>query len=343
MESDIFIGSLYVIFDNTFSDSFISENSRKTIIIVLIEIFMSIFISHYMGTKLTHILTELANKAEAIGRDENPVIPYMNQNDEIWILAKSLHKMKNDLIARNNNIKEIQHQKDSFFANMSHELKTPLNSINIISNVMLKNKNNSLDTNEIKNIEIINKCGKDLLLLINDILDISKLEAGQIKINNEEFNLNDLYKDIVNLFELSTKEKGIEFKHKIAPSLAFVNNDEVRIRQIIINLMRNAIKFTDKGSLELIIDDLGDDIQIVVKDSGIGISEDKQETIFERFKQVDDGISRKYGGTGLGLAICKESAQLLNGDINVVSEVGLESEFIVTINKNLPKDNICRK
>lgn len=338
-ENNMILGSFIIIFDLKTSNEFIEENRNMTLLLILFEILISLFVSYYTGNKLTRMLDILTNKAKEIGEGGDPEIPYLNKNDEIGTLAKAMNKMKLDLETRRNNVLNIQKQKDNFFANMSHELKTPLNSINIISKLMLKNKSGNLDDNELRNIKIINSCGKDLLTLINDILDISRLESGQVKISPSKFDFNKLFDEIVDMFLLATNEKGLEFIYEKDENLNFIYNDEVRIKQIIVNLIGNSIKFTQNGKITLCVYLSGEKINISVKDDGIGIPKDKQKLIFERFKQVDDGISRKYGGTGLGLAICKDLARLLGGNINVKSELGLGSEFVVTIDKNLDESS----
>lgn len=339
-EDNIILGSFIIVFNLNSSNEFIKENRNMTLLLILIEILISLFVSYYTGNKLTKMLEILTQKARKIGEGEDPDIPYLDKNDEIGTLAKAMNKMKLDLEERRNNILNIQKQKDSFFANMSHELKTPLNSINIISTLMLKNKSGNLDENELKNIKIMNSCGKDLLVLINDILDISRIESGQVKINPQQFNFNKLFEEITDMFLLASNEKGLEFTYKKDEDLTLIYNDEVRIKQIIVNLIGNAIKFTEKGKIELNVYLENNKINISIKDEGIGIPKEKQKLIFERFKQVDDGISRKYGGTGLGLAICKDLSKLLGGDIIVNSELGIGSEFIVSIDKNLDEENL---
>lgn len=343
VEDNILLGSFVIIFDLESSNNFIEENQIRTLLIILFEILISLFISYYTGNKLTNMLDVLSQKATEIGEEKYPEIPYLELNDEIGTLAKSMDKMKDDLKAKKDNILQMQKQKDNFFANMSHELKTPLNSINIISSVMLKNRSNTLNQSELKNIEIVNKCGKDLLLLINDILDITKLEAGELKLNIQNFDFDLLCTDIENMFTMSASEKGIGFICEKDDSISIINNDEIRIKQILINLIGNAIKFTSHGNVSLKIKDLGESIEFKVKDDGIGISEDKQELIFERFKQIDEGMSRRYGGTGLGLAICKDLTQLLNGEISVSSKLNIGSEFTVIIQKNFNNSNYTNK
>jgi signal transduction histidine kinase len=241
---------------------------------------------------------------------------------------------KNKLEDQKTELIQANKSKDDFLANMSHELKTPLNSINVISDVMMRNRANNLDEKQVKNLEIINKCGKDLLFLINDVLDISKLEAGQIILNNGTIDIKELIRSIYDMFYPQTKVKDIDFVLKIDESLNNIYSDEDRIKQIVKNLLSNALKFTQEGKISLIVKDENENIRILVKDEGIGIPEDKLEHIFDRFKQVDGSTTRKYGGTGLGLAICKELAQLLKGNITVKSELDKGSTFEVVISKN---------
>ena len=350
-EDDIRIGSIYIIFDTSSSSLFIEKNKKRTLFIILIEIFLSTILSYLIGSNLTKKLTRLSEIAYKIGKNKETDIPYIDTKDEIGVLSKSMFNMQKDLLNRKEDqkkyTKELRIQKeeliqankskDDFLANMSHELKTPLNSINVISDVMMRNRTNNLDAKQIKNLEIINKCGIDLLTLINEILDISKLEAGQIILNNESLNVKELMINIYDMFHPQTKAKGIDFVLKIDDSLETIYSDEDRIKQIVKNLLSNALKFTSEGRISLIVKDEDKNIKVIVKDEGIGIPEDKLENIFDRFKQVDGSTTRKYGGTGLGLAICKELALLLKGDITVTSQLdkGTSFELIITKNNDL--------
>lgn len=241
---------------------------------------------------------------------------------------------KNKLEEQKKELLDANKAKDDFMANMSHELKTPLNSINVISNVMVKNKRGVFNEKDIKNLEIINRCGKDLLFLINDVLDLSKLEAGEIILNNDKIDLRELMGSIYDMFNLQVKEKNIDFIFHIDKSLDYIFSDKDRISQIIKNLLSNALKFTENGEVKFLIVDENENFRVIVEDDGIGISEDKLEHIFDRFKQVDGSTTRKYGGTGLGLAISKELSKLLAGEISVESKVGKGSKFSVVLPKN---------
>ena len=259
-------------------------------------------------------------------------ISQLSDNFEYMIkeLKQKAHKLnKAKIIAENAN-----KSKDEFLANISHELKTPLNSINVISEIMTTNKQKNLTEKDIKNLDVINKSGKNLLVLINDILDYSKLNVGKINLDIREFKVNDFIKNIVNSFESQFRAKNINFELNIDSSLESIITDEKRVAQIINNLLSNACKFTSENkdvSLSLI--DQNEYVKIKVQDEGIGIPSDKLKLIFDRFSQVDSTTTRKFTGTGLGLTICKELVKLLKGEIKVESQEGKGSIFEVTLPK----------
>lgn len=352
-EDNIYLGSMYIIFDNSLNTNFINETRRNNILLIFLEILVSTLLAYIIGLKLTNKLTNLSNIASKIGQNKEIEIPYLELNDEIGKLSKSLNQMQIDLINRNKNLKELnktliqqkhelietQKYKDSFFANMSHELRTPLNSINILSSIMMKNKKGNFDINDVKNLEIINDCGKKLANLISDVLDISKIEAGQMSVEALSFDFDKSINQIVDMFLIQIQNKNLEFELKKQKQFNRIFNDEKLIGQILINLLSNAIKFTSKGKIEFIINDKNEYIEFIINDEGIGIPNDKLEQIFDRFKQVDGSIKRKFGGTGLGLAICKELVLMLDGEISVKSQLDKGSSFRVLIRKNLQKDN----
>lgn len=242
-------------------------------------------------------------------------------------LNKELQLQKKDLIQANE-------AKDAFLANVSHELKTPLNSINLISAVMKKNSDNNLNKKQIKNLEIINSCGQNLQYLINDILDISKLDAGEVVLINETF---DLKNSLDNLYEIilpQAENNNINFEYEFDENRKYIYSDENKIMQIIKNFLSNSLKFTKNGNILLKMEDNEDFVEISVKDNGIGIEEKKIKDIFDRFKQIDASINRKYGGTGLGLSISYALSKLLEGKITVESEIDLGSTFTLSVPKN---------
>ena len=256
-----------------------------------------------------------------------------NKNAILNTLTKELKEQQKQLI-------ESDKYKNDFLANMSHELKTPLNSIIVISSIMSKNKNKKLDDDQIKNMKIINTCGNDLLFLINDILDISKIEAGEISINLTKINIHDMIEELVNEMAPLANEKNLILGFNCLLKEVILLSDAHRIKQILKNLLSNAIKFTSKGAVNIFLEENINDITIKVIDEGIGIAKDKLNHIFERFKQADGSTTRKYGGTGLGLAISKELSILLGGDIKAFSTLEEGSTFELILPKKINIRNI---
>ena len=351
-EEETLVCSLYIIFDTTSSSKSIEDNKTRTLFIIFIEIIISTLLSYILGSRLTKKLTQLSNIAIKIGKEENIEVPFTNTKDEIGILSKSMSEMQEDLKKRNYQLihtnKKLEEQKeelirankakDDFLANMSHELKTPLNSINVVSSVMKRNRDNNLNEKQIKSLEIINKCGNDLLYLVNDVLDISKLEAHEIKINYAEINIHKFITQVYDLIKPQAKEKNLNFVLDIDSTLTTIYSDENKINQIIKNLLSNSLKFTKEGTISLIVKDEDKNITISVNDEGIGIPQEKLAHIFDRFKQVDSSTSRQYGGTGLGLAISQELALLLKGTIHIQSTENVGTNFKLTIPKKNQND-----
>ena len=222
--------------------------------------------------------------------------------------------------------------KSEFLANMSHELRTPLNSLLILSKLLADNMEGTLTDKQVQHARTIWNSGNDLLRLIDDILDLSKVEAGAIELELEEFQVRTLTESIEALFRPIAQSRGLEFIVTLGPGLpATIYSDMHRLQQILKNLLANAFKFTQRGSVELSIQSVTGGIAFAVKDSGIGIPEDRQKLIFEAFQQADAGTSRKYGGTGLGLSISRELASVLKGAITLQSTPGSGSTFTLFI------------
>ncbi|WIE52723.1 response regulator [Pseudomonas sp. GM17] len=223
--------------------------------------------------------------------------------------------------------------KSEFLANMSHELRTPLNSSLILAKLLAENAEENLTAEQVQFAESIYSAGNDLLNLINDILDISKVEAGKLEVRPENASVARLVEGLRGLFQPLTADKGLEFRVELqpgAPSMLFT--DCQRVEQILKNLLSNAVKFTEKGQVSLTVSrepEAG--IAFAVRDSGIGIAPEQQESIFEAFRQADGTTNRRYGGTGLGLSISRDLAALLGGSITVASEPGQGSVFTLVL------------
>jgi CheY-like chemotaxis protein/signal transduction histidine kinase len=225
--------------------------------------------------------------------------------------------------------------KSEFLANMSHELRTPLNSILVLARILKDNKPANLSEDQIKYASVIFNAGNDLLTLINDILDLSKIESGKLDMQNEDIKVSDIVGDMEMLFAEVASNKKINYTTSVAKELPqTIFTDKVRLEQVVKNLLSNAFKFTpENGSIAINVRPGAKDktISFAIKDSGIGIPADKQKVIFEAFQQADGSTSRKYGGTGLGLSISRELAYLLGGSITLSSEPGIGSEFVLTV------------
>ncbi len=230
-------------------------------------------------------------------------------------------------------LEQASQYKSDFLANMSHELRTPLNSLLILSKLLGDNPQGNLTDEQAQYARTIQASGNDLLNLITDILDLSKIEAGHIDIRAEAVALSRLASDLRQTFDPIARERGLEFAIDIATDApASIVSDRQRLEQILKNLLANAFKFTAKGTVALRIEALEDErLALTVTDTGIGISPEQHQAIFDAFRQADGAINRRYGGTGLGLSISRELARLLGGSISLTSEPGAGSSFTVTI------------
>ena len=227
--------------------------------------------------------------------------------------------------------------KSEFLANMSHELRTPLNSTLILAKLLADNKPGNLSPDQVKYAQTIYAAGNDLLALINDILDLSKIEAGQATVSVETVTLSKALQTLIDPLRPLAQEKGLTLTATVAPDVpATLDTDPQRLAQVLKNLLSNALKFTEKGSVALHVSRNPDDtLSFAVKDTGIGIPAHQQELIFEAFRQADGSTHRKYGGTGLGLSISRDLAQLLGGSIHVQSTPGEGSVFTLVLPQKL--------
>jgi signal transduction histidine kinase/CheY-like chemotaxis protein/CHASE3 domain sensor protein len=294
-------------------------------------------------SELENLNTELEAQTQKLQASEEELRvqqeELLQSNQELEERSRLLEE-KNELIASRN--LEVQKKaeelalstryKSEFLANMSHELRTPLNSILLLSRLMVENGEDNLNEDQVESARVIQSSGTSLLSLIDEILDLSKIEAGKMELELSAVHLSVLKNDLQNMFAPVAKEKGLNFSVNLHAdeSGKDIITDKLRLEQVIRNLLSNALKFTTQGSVSLTIQpaaDNSDHLQFLVKDTGIGISPENQKIIFEAFQQADGSTRRKFGGTGLGLSISRELARLLGGEITVSSTLGTGSEF----------------
>jgi signal transduction histidine kinase len=231
-------------------------------------------------------------------------------------------------------LQDVDRIKSEFLTSMSHELRTPLNSIIGFADVLLQGIDGELNEMATNDIQLIYNSGQHLLALINDILDISKIEAGKMELVREAVDVKIAFSDVLAASGSLVKDKPVEIVLEAEETLAPVYADKLRFNQILLNLVSNAAKFTEEGTITIraeVPDQTPDKMLISVIDTGIGIPPDKADTVFDRFHQADSSTTRQYGGTGLGLTICRQLVEMHGGEIGVTSEEGAGSEFYFTI------------
>lgn len=253
------------------------------------------------------------------------------QKSELNAQGLELKEQNRELERQKEELSDASMLKTKFLSNMSHELRTPLNSIIALSGVLQRKIKSQISLEEYGFLEVISRSGKNLLDMINDILDISKIESGTVEIENDDVNVNNLISELCDMVKPLTDQKNIKLIHNNSYENILIYSDEKKLRQILQNLLSNGIKFTDVGSVEIGAEKLGKDLIITIKDTGVGIALEHQTQIFEEFQQADSSTTRKYGGTGLGLAISKKYTKMLGGDLQVESIVGTGSIFTLSI------------
>ena len=262
---------------------------------------------------------------------------YLNQNDQIKKQNVALVELHNKLQEKADELEiqklkaeEATTLKSQFLANMSHELRTPMNSILGLTKVILDDA--AINEHNKERLQVVHNSGKRLMNLINEILDLSKIESGKMEVNEDEVPINELINELEAFVYPLINAKKLEYKTNCYIDLnTIIKSDRVKISQVIMNLLSNAIKFTNEGSIELEISAEEETLTFKIKDTGIGISKENQRIIFEEFRQIDGTNSRKYGGTGLGLSISQKISNLLNGKLELTSEAGKGSTFVFTL------------
>jgi signal transduction histidine kinase/CheY-like chemotaxis protein len=261
----------------------------------------------------------------------------MQQTEELRQGNDQLRQAKEDLDIKAGDLEMSNKYKSDFLATMSHELRTPLNSIILLSKMMQKNERGNFSEDDIKRARVVHSAGEELLRLINDILDISKIDAGKTTLTISEFSTETLLNDLSHFFASTAKNKGLNF---VVDNTLKTNitTDKDKVSQILRNFISNALKFTKSGTITLRVEESGISerpVRISVHDTGIGIAQEKHKLIFDAFQQVDSSISREYGGTGLGLTISQKLTALLQGEITLKSEVDKGSIFVLLLPKVL--------
>lgn len=253
-----------------------------------------------------------------------------HQNQALEVQGRQLESSRQEAEMRARELAQANRYKSQFLANMSHELRTPLNSILILARHLAENGGGHLDSDEVESAAVIHESGSQLLALINDILDLSKIEAGKLEMLVEDFPLADMLAYLRRIFAPLAEKKSIDLAiDGDAGDPGMIRSDRRHLTQVLTNLLSNAIKFTDQGAVRLAIRAEDGGLRFDVVDSGIGIAADQIERIFSAFQQIDDGTARKYGGSGLGLAISRHLVELLGGRLEVDSTPGSGSRFSV--------------
>ena len=299
-------------------------------------------------TKVTNSIDESGKKAQQFGTILI-VLVLISGLGLFWYIINTLRK-QSQLIEQLNisekKVKEGAELKEKFMANMSHEIRTPMNAILGFTNLLQRK---DIDAESKGYVQTIQRSGENLLTIINDILDLSKIEAGMMRIESAAFSIRGLVHSIETMFKEKAAEKQLELLVVVNESLPdTLEGDATRLTQILVNLIGNALKFTSKGSIEIKITNEGSADRIIktgieVSDTGIGIEKEKLQKVFERFQQAEDAVTRKYGGTGLGLSIVNDLVLLQHGTVTVKSEAGKGTTFNVVIPYKISVEQLDKK
>ena len=355
----------------------IHHNIRTAILLSLIALLLSIIIYKKITDVLLKPINNLIDVAENFSKGKLHQRAKIYKNDEIGKLSRVFNIMAEELDKHINHLEDkvkertseiekanielkyakieadkANDAKSEFLANMSHEIRTPLNAVIGISELL----SNTIEDEKQQNyMKTINNAGNSLLLIINDILDLSKIESGKMELNFKPIKLHAIFKEIEMIFMQEVHHKEIEFFVEIPNHIPeMILFDEVRIRQILLNLIGNAVKFTEKGYVKLSIQATPSikhnhvDLHLSIEDTGIGIPENEKERIFQAFTQISGQSIKKYGGTGLGLSITKKLVEMMNGKISLESEVDKGSLFLLEFAnvqivdvQSLPEETEC--
>ncbi len=291
----------------------------------LVHEIWSVLTARLNGVRSFRQLREFSEKLERQNRELE------TQKRELATQAGELNEQNTELEMQKRQLDEANRLKSAFLSNMSHELRTPLNSVIALSNVLNRRLAGSIPAEEASYLEVIERNGRQLLALINDILDLSRIEAGREDISLTQFPVRVLVDEVVDMLAAEAREKQLSLFSEVGEDLPMVTSDFAKCRHILQNLVGNAVKFTAAGSVRISARRVEEAIYLAVSDTGIGISADQQAHIFDEFRQGDESTSRSYGGTGLGLAIARKYAELLSGSVTVESIPGQGSTFTLRL------------
>lgn len=308
----------------------------SNILIIILIICSGLILLAVLYTSTRYINKPLKIIEEALAND-NPqnvekLKDYSNEFSAVGMLITKFIEQKKELVIAKNRAEESERLKSAFFANVSHEIRSPLNGIIGFSDLIASSDLEKEKTQRFA--KYISKGSLDLLRILNDILDFSRIEAKQLEIIPSIFNIYQIFEELEEKYEIQgdNKETKVVFQRGVDIE---INTDSLRLKQVLINLIDNAIKFTQEGVVEIGYEVFNKEIEFYVKDMGIGIPEDKIDIIFDRFRQINETSTRRHGGNGLGLAICKGLITLMNGEIWVTSKEGLGSTFYVRLPLNI--------
>jgi signal transduction histidine kinase len=343
-----FVGTLYLQSDTRELTERLWSYTGTTILIMALAAAVALFVSSRLQRLVSDPILHLVDVAGRVSRSEDySVRAQKRASDELGVLVDAFNEMLSQVEKRDEALtiardkaEDMSRTKSAFLANMSHELRTPLNAIIGYSEMLEEELSDAGQQTHVGDLVKICSAGRHLLGLINDILDLSKIEAGKMNVHAELFDLGSVIRDVTSTVQPLIEKNGNALSLSLVEPLGEMNADVIRVRQVLLNLLSNASKFTHGGAVVLSVTrdsvDGADWVSFAVKDSGIGMTPEQIGKLFQPFSQADSSTTRKYGGTGLGLAISRRFCQMMGGEISVASEHAKGSTFTVRLPAVMP-------